>query len=109
MMMKINSNNRYLLAPTIDGKFFCWNLKTGQTTATLGDHGEAEMRVCLFHPFEKYFLTGGDDNELGIRIYKQNGDEIALLPNIHEHSEDEAPNLKTTQDIPVDSSNPMDT
>ena len=36
--MKITSNGRYILAPTIYGQIFVFNILTGQLTAILKEH-----------------------------------------------------------------------
>lgn len=43
-LVKIASNGRYLLAPTIYGQIFAFNMLTGQVTGILKDH---EGKVTL--------------------------------------------------------------
>jgi WD40 repeat protein len=37
-LVKITSNGRYLLAPTIDGQIFVFNMRTGKASAIIKEH-----------------------------------------------------------------------
>jgi WD40 repeat protein len=58
--MKMATNKRYLLAPTMDGKVFVWNLRSAQLVGILNDHDGAEIRDIIFHPTKRMLLTCGD-------------------------------------------------
>ncbi|ORX99738.1 WD40 repeat-like protein [Basidiobolus meristosporus CBS 931.73] len=66
-LIKITSNGRYLMAPTLNGQVYVFSLATGQTTAVLRDHEELEVRDVLFHPTRNLFFTTSDDG--CIKVY----------------------------------------
>ncbi|CAO3628262.1 unnamed protein product [Cunninghamella blakesleeana] len=68
--VKVTSNGRYILAPTINGQVFAFNLLTGQTTAILKAHSKGEVRDVIFHPFYPLIITCADDGTCKIFIYK---------------------------------------
>ncbi|KAF7730101.1 hypothetical protein EC973_003047 [Apophysomyces ossiformis] len=78
-LVKITSNGRYLLAPTIYGQVFVFNMLTGQATAVLKDHEDIEVRDTLFHPYRSLLFTSGDDGCVKVYTYKY------LTNNMAEH------------------------
>jgi len=68
-MLKLATNGRYVLSPTVEGKVFVWNLRSAELVAILNDHANREVRDILFHPTRKILLTSGDDSV--VRIYEQ--------------------------------------
>lgn len=55
-LVKITTNGRYLLAPTIYGQLFVFNMLTGQVTAVIKEH-EGKYQKIKFqqdHPFIDY-------------------------------------------------------
>ncbi|KAI8137988.1 WD40-repeat-containing domain protein [Fennellomyces sp. T-0311] len=85
-LVKITSNGRYLLAPTIYGQIFVFNMSSGQLTAILKEHegirkeGEMgivgivlnctkdmEVRDVIFHPYRPLLFSCGDDGS--VKIY----------------------------------------
>lgn len=56
-------NGRYVVAPTIEGKIFVWNLKSSTLVTILKDH-IGEVRDILFHPTERFLFTAGDGRNL---------------------------------------------
>jgi len=68
-MLKINSNGRYILAPTTNGQVFVWNLRSAELVAILNDHSDREVRTILLHPSRKLMLSCGDDSV--VYIYSQ--------------------------------------
>jgi WD40 repeat protein len=67
-LIKINSNGRYLFAPTSNGKVFIWNIKTTKLAAILHDHAEDEVRDVILHKTRPLLLTCGDDAT--VKVYK---------------------------------------
>jgi hypothetical protein len=37
-MLKLATNGRYVLSPTVEGKVFVWNLRSSELVAILNDH-----------------------------------------------------------------------
>ncbi|KAI7864499.1 WD40-repeat-containing domain protein [Spinellus fusiger] len=70
-LVKITSNGRYLLAPTIYGQIFVFNLMHGQLTAILKDHQDIEVRDVIFHPYRPLIFSSGDDGCVKVYSYKQ--------------------------------------
>ncbi|KAJ1916620.1 hypothetical protein H4219_003684 [Mycoemilia scoparia] len=68
-LIRITSNGRYLLAPTLNGQVFVYHMGTGQVTAILRDHECLEVRDLKFHPFRKLLFTSADDGT--VKIYSQ--------------------------------------
>ncbi|KAJ1676424.1 hypothetical protein EV182_008216, partial [Spiromyces aspiralis] len=68
-LIRITSNGRYLLAPTLNGQVFVFHLATGQVTAVLRDHESLEVRDVKFHPFRKLLFTCSDDGM--VKVYTQ--------------------------------------
>jgi len=75
---KLNSNGRYVLSPTSDGKVFIWNLRTGQLTAVLQIHLNV-VRQILFHPYDRLIAICGD--EATVCIYEQKGPKTDMNNN----------------------------
>ncbi|KAG0169473.1 hypothetical protein DFQ29_009680 [Apophysomyces sp. BC1021] len=73
-LVKITSNGRYLLAPTIYGQVFIFNMLTGQATAILKDHEDIEVRDTIFHPYRSLLFTSGDDGCVKVYTYKELAD-----------------------------------
>jgi hypothetical protein len=47
-LVKITSNGRYILAPTIDGQIFVFNMATGQASAMIKEHeGKKDTDLLL--------------------------------------------------------------
>ncbi|CAO3599999.1 unnamed protein product [Absidia cylindrospora] len=63
-LVKVATNGRYLLAPTIYGQVFVFNLLSGQLTAILKNHEDVEVRDVMFHPFAPLIFTSGDDGRV---------------------------------------------
>jgi len=61
-LVKITSNGRYLLAPTIYGQIFVFNIKSGQVTAIIKEHQDMEVRDVIFHPYRPLIFSCGDGN-----------------------------------------------
>ena len=47
-LMKLNSNGRYVLSPTTDGRVFVWNVRTKEIVAILNDHGSMFLFSFFF-------------------------------------------------------------
>ncbi|KAL0087782.1 WD40-repeat-containing domain protein [Phycomyces blakesleeanus] len=58
-LVKVTSNGRYLLAPTIYGQIFVFNMFHGQLTAILKDHEDVEVRDVIFHPYRPLIFSNG--------------------------------------------------
>ncbi|KAI9252833.1 WD40-repeat-containing domain protein [Phascolomyces articulosus] len=69
-LVKITSNGRYLLAPTIYGQIFVFNMSTSQLTAILKEHEDMEVRDVIFHPYRPLLFSCGDDGSVKIYTYK---------------------------------------
>ncbi|KAJ2623037.1 hypothetical protein GGI26_002646 [Coemansia sp. RSA 1358] len=67
-LIRITSNGRYLLAPTLNGQVFAFNIATGQVTGILRDHDTIEVRDCKFHPTKNLLFTCSDDGT--VKIYR---------------------------------------
>ncbi|CEG79663.1 hypothetical protein RMATCC62417_14103 [Rhizopus microsporus] len=71
-LVKIASNGRYLLAPTIYGQIFVFNMLSGQVTAILKDHQDMEVRDVIFHPYRPLLFSCGDDGCVKVYTYSEN-------------------------------------
>ncbi|EPB83107.1 hypothetical protein HMPREF1544_10145 [Mucor circinelloides 1006PhL] len=71
-LVKITSNGRYLLAPTIYGQIFVFNIKSGQVTAIIKEHQDMEVRDVIFHPYRPLIFSCGDDGCVKVYTYKSN-------------------------------------
>ncbi|KAI8078925.1 uncharacterized protein B0P05DRAFT_571610, partial [Gilbertella persicaria] len=60
-LVKITSNGRYILAPTIYGQIFVFNMLTGSVSAILKEHQDMEVRDVVFHPYRPLIFSCGDD------------------------------------------------
>ncbi|RIB10674.1 WD40-repeat-containing domain protein [Gigaspora rosea] len=69
-LIKISSNGRYLVAPTMTGHVFIFSLRTGKVTAILRDHEDLEVRDVIFHPWKPLLFTSADDGCIKIYTYK---------------------------------------
>ncbi|ORX74831.1 WD40 repeat-like protein [Linderina pennispora] len=67
-LIRIASNGRYLLAPTLNGQVFAFHIATGKVTGILRDHDTIEVRDCKFHPSRKLLFTCSDDGT--VKVYK---------------------------------------
>lgn len=77
-LVKITSNGRYILAPTIYGQFFVFNMLTGQVTAVMKEHQEIEVRDVIFHPYFPLIFSSGDDGLVKVYTYANSeGEEEA--------------------------------
>ncbi|KAG0166791.1 hypothetical protein DFQ28_007313 [Apophysomyces sp. BC1034] len=74
-LVKITSNGRYILAPTIYGQIFVYNISTGQLTAILKDHEDIEVRDVIFHPYRPLIFSSGDDGCVKVYTYKTHGED----------------------------------
>ncbi|KAI9470667.1 MAG: WD40-repeat-containing domain protein [Benjaminiella poitrasii] len=74
-LVKITSNGRYILAPTIYGQIFVFNMLTGQVTAILKDHLDMEVRDVIFHPYKPLIFSSGDDGCIKVYTYKEDIDK----------------------------------
>ncbi|KAJ2018008.1 hypothetical protein IW146_004321 [Coemansia sp. RSA 922] len=60
-LIRLASNGRYILAPTLNGQVFAFSIATGQVTSVLRDHDTIEVRDCKFHPTKNLLFTCSDD------------------------------------------------
>ncbi|KAJ1820864.1 hypothetical protein LPJ60_002967 [Coemansia sp. RSA 2675] len=60
-LIRLASNGRYILAPTLNGQVFVFSIATGQVTSVLRDHDTIEVRDCKFHPTKNLLFTCSDD------------------------------------------------
>ncbi|KAJ2551890.1 hypothetical protein EV175_003519 [Coemansia sp. RSA 1933] len=67
-LIRITSNGRYLLAPTLNGQVFVFSIATGHVTGILRDHDTIEVRDCKFHPTKNLLFTCSDDGT--VKAYK---------------------------------------
>ncbi|KAJ2781526.1 hypothetical protein GGI15_003198 [Coemansia interrupta] len=67
-LIRIASNGRYLLAPTLNGQVFVFSLAGGQVTGILRDHETIEVRDCKFHPTKNLVFTCSDDGS--VKVYR---------------------------------------
>ncbi|KAI8384971.1 WD40-repeat-containing domain protein [Radiomyces spectabilis] len=74
-LVKITSNGRYILAPTIYGQIFVFNILTGHLTAILKDHEDIEVRDVVFHPYRPLIFSCGDDGFVKVYTYKNTEDD----------------------------------
>ncbi|CAG8672671.1 8922_t:CDS:2, partial [Ambispora leptoticha] len=82
-LMKISSNGRYLMAPTMTGQVMAFNLRTGKVSAILRDHEEdLEVRDVIFHPWKPLLFTCADDGCVKVYTYKDKQSIIATFPSI---------------------------
>lgn len=65
-LVKITSNGRYLLAPTIYGQIFVFNMLSGQVTAIIKEHQDVEIRDVIFHPYRSLIFSCGDGNVVAL-------------------------------------------
>lgn len=68
--VKIASNGRYLLAPTIYGQIFVFNMLTGAVTAIIKEHQDIEIRDVIFHPYRPLLFSCSDDGYVKVYTYK---------------------------------------
>ncbi|KAL9550086.1 hypothetical protein MBANPS3_004897 [Mucor bainieri] len=73
-LVKITSNGRYLLAPTIYGQIFVFNIKSGQVTAIIKEHQDMEVRDVIFHPYRPLIFSCGDDG--CVKVYTTSGSNV---------------------------------
>lgn len=69
-LVKIASNGRYILAPTIYGQLFVFNIMTEQLTGIVKEHQDVEVRDVLFHPYRPLVFSSGDDGYVKVYSYK---------------------------------------
>ncbi|KAL1931992.1 hypothetical protein VTP01DRAFT_9048 [Rhizomucor pusillus] len=74
-LVKITSNGRYILAPTIYGQIFVFNMSTGQVTAILKEHEDIEVRDVIFHPYRPLIFSSGDDGFVKVYTSKTSATE----------------------------------
>ncbi|KAJ1931102.1 hypothetical protein GGF37_007503, partial [Kickxella alabastrina] len=67
-LIRVASNGRYILAPTLNGQVFVFSLATGQVTGILRDHDTIEVRDCKFHPTKNLMFTCSDDGT--VKVYR---------------------------------------
>ncbi|KAJ2724290.1 hypothetical protein GGI07_002063 [Coemansia sp. Benny D115] len=67
-LIRIASNGRYILAPTLNGQVFVFSIATGQVTGILRDHDIIEVRDCKFHPTKNLLFTCSDDGT--VKVYR---------------------------------------
>ncbi|KAJ1724469.1 hypothetical protein LPJ53_001239 [Coemansia erecta] len=67
-LIRIASNGRYVLAPTLNGQVFVFSLAGGQVTGILRDHETIEVRDCKFHPTKNLLFTCSDDGS--VKVYR---------------------------------------
>ncbi|KAI7906648.1 WD40-repeat-containing domain protein [Cokeromyces recurvatus] len=71
-LVKITSNGRYILAPTIYGQIFVFNIATGKVAAIIKEHEDIEVRDVIFHPYKPLLFSCGDDGFVKIYTYDEN-------------------------------------
>ncbi|KAI8989312.1 WD40-repeat-containing domain protein [Pilobolus umbonatus] len=69
-LVKITSNGRYILAPTIYGQIFVFNMLSGQVTSIIKEHEDLEVRDVIFHPYMPLIFSSGDDGYVKVYTYK---------------------------------------
>ncbi|KAG2223512.1 hypothetical protein INT45_000832 [Circinella minor] len=77
-LVKITSNGRYILAPTIYGQIFVFNILTGQLSGILKEHEDLEVRDVIFHPYRPLIFSSGDDGFVKVYTYKNEDTEVDL-------------------------------
>ncbi|CDS14390.1 hypothetical protein LRAMOSA06559 [Lichtheimia ramosa] len=70
-LVKITTNGRYLLAPTIYGQLFVFNMLTGQVTAVIKEHEDLEVRDVIFHPYRPLVFSSGDDGYVKVYTFEE--------------------------------------
>ncbi|KAI7887958.1 WD40-repeat-containing domain protein [Mucor mucedo] len=68
--VKISSNGRYILAPTIYGQVYVFNMLTGKVAAIIKEHGDIEVRDVIFHPSKPLLFSCSDDGYVKVYTYK---------------------------------------
>ncbi|KAI8075901.1 WD40-repeat-containing domain protein [Gilbertella persicaria] len=68
-LVKITSNGRYILAPTIYGQIFVFNIASGQVSAIIKEHQDIEVRDVIFHPYRPLIFSCGDDGYVKVYSY----------------------------------------
>lgn len=68
-LVKITSNGRYILAPTIYGQIFVFNIATAQVTAILKEHVDMEVRDVIFHSYKPLLFSSCDDGSVKVYAY----------------------------------------
>ncbi|KAI9476240.1 MAG: WD40-repeat-containing domain protein [Benjaminiella poitrasii] len=85
-LVKITSNGRYILAPTIYGQIFVFNIASGKVTAVIKEHEDIEVRDVIFHPYKPLLFSCGDDGYVKVYTYDDdNGND----KNSDENDDDE--------------------
>ncbi|ORX61626.1 WD40 repeat-like protein [Hesseltinella vesiculosa] len=77
-LVKITSNGRYLIAPTITGQLFIFNLLTGKLTGILKSHENMEIRDVMFHPYRPLLFSVGDDGNIKAYSYKVPDEDVEM-------------------------------
>ncbi|CAO3636618.1 unnamed protein product [Mucor hiemalis] len=79
--VKIASNGRYLLAPTIYGQIFVFNMLTGDVTAIIKEHQDIEIRDVIFHPYRPLLFSCSDDGYVKVYTYKEETTATTTTPD----------------------------
>ncbi|KAI8375962.1 WD40-repeat-containing domain protein [Radiomyces spectabilis] len=77
-LVKITSNGRYILAPTIYGQIFVFNMQTGKVSAVMKEHDDVEVRDVILHPYRPLLFSSGDDGCVKVYTYKYTSEENAV-------------------------------
>lgn len=72
-LVKITSNGRYILAPTIYGQIFVFNMATGKVSAVIKEHEDIEVRDVIFHPYLPLIFSCSDDGYVKVYTYDPEG------------------------------------
>ncbi|CAO3692756.1 unnamed protein product [Rhizopus stolonifer] len=83
-LVKITSNGRYLLAPTIYGQIFVFNMLTEQVTAILKDHQDMEVRDVIFHPYRPLLFSSGDDGCVKVYTYSEDNGKSNVIEDVEQ-------------------------
>ncbi|KAJ1666527.1 hypothetical protein IW140_004626 [Coemansia sp. RSA 1813] len=91
-LIRITSNGRYLLAPTLNGQVFVFSIATGHVTGILRDHDTIEVRDCKFHPTKNLLFTCSDDGT--VKVYRS-----VFKPKQQQKEEDTCANLAAPNEV----------
>ncbi|KAJ2007288.1 hypothetical protein GGI04_000593 [Coemansia thaxteri] len=101
-LIRLASNGRYILAPTLNGQVFVFSIATGQVTAVLRDHDTIEVRDCKFHPTKNLLFTCSDDGSVKAyrSIARPNCSTAAAEADSQVHQQSELDSPQTAAESP---------
>ncbi|KAI9202680.1 WD40-repeat-containing domain protein [Polychytrium aggregatum] len=73
-LTKVTCNQKYVAAPTCDGRIFIYHMQTGNVSAILRGHEELEVRDVIFHPTRPLLFSCADDGCVKVYHYAANKD-----------------------------------